>query len=107
MSELTRLKPANRHLLIVPHVKKNETATGVLLPDDYKPEEDGYIEATVIDIADDCNQQFGSLRYGNITDEKKVIVDRSMIQEVNLRDTTHYLVMENYVVGVYRSTDED
>ena len=52
-SRIERLKPVNRHLLIVPHVQQNETSTGVLLPDDYKPEEARYIEASVVDIADD------------------------------------------------------
>lgn len=107
MSEIRRLKPVNRHLLIVPHVKKNETTSGVVLPEDYNPEQDMYVEATVIDVAEDCNKQFNSLRYGIIGDEKKIIVDRSMIQEVNVKDKTHYLVLENYVVGVYRRPDEN
>lgn len=102
-----RLKPANRHLLIVPHVKKNETNSGVMLPEDYKPEQDLYIEATVIDIAEDCNKQFASLRYGTIGEEKRIVVDRTMVQEVNLKDRTHYLILENYVVGVYRRADEN
>ena len=52
------LKPINRHLSIVPHLKKNETNTGVLLPDGFEPEEDRYITATVLDIAPDCSQSF-------------------------------------------------
>ena len=100
-----RIKPVNRHLLIIPHVKKNETATGVLLPDDFQPEEDRYIEATVIDVASDCNPQFKYLRLGNI-DDKKIIIDSTMIEEVKLKEKTHYMILENYVVGVYRRPDE-
>ena len=106
MSSLLRLKPVNRHLLIVPHTHKNETPTGVVLPDDYQPEQDAYIEATVIDVADDCSKQFDFLKYGRICNQKRVILDRSMIQEVNLKDTTHYLILENYIVGVYREANE-
>ena len=105
VSKVEMLKPANRHLLIVPHVKKNETSTGVILPEDYSPEQDTYIVATVIDIAPDCDKQFRHLRYGNL-DTNKIIVDRSMIQEVALKDKTHYLVLENYVIGVFRRPDE-
>ena len=105
MSEIMRLKPVNRHLLIVPHSKKNETSSGVVLPDDYNPEQDQYIEASVIDIAADCDKQFRHLRYGNI-DNNRVVVDRSMIQEITLKDKTHYMILENYVVGVYRRPDE-
>ena len=105
VSRVEMLKPVNRHLLIIPHVKKNETSTGVILPDDYSPEEDQYIEASVIDIASDCDKQFRHLRYGNI-DNNRIVVDKSMIQEVTLKDKTHYMILENYVVGVYRRPDE-
>ena len=104
-SKLERLKPVNRHLLIVPHVQKNETNTGVLLPDDYKSEEDRYIQATVIDIADDCDKQFRHLRLGTI-DNNKIVIDRTMVEEVRLKDKTHFLILENYVVGIYRRADE-
>ena len=104
-SKIEILKPVNRHLLIVPHVQKNETNTGVILPEDYSPEQDQYIEATVIDIAVDCDKQFRHLRYGAI-DSNRIVVDRSMIQEVTLKDKTHYMILENYVVGIYRRPDE-
>ena len=104
-SNIERLKPANRHLLIVPHVQKNETNTGVLLPDDYKQEEARYIEASVVDVADDCDKQFRHLRLGNI-ENNRVVIDRTMVEEVKLKDKTHFLILENYVVGVYRRADE-
>jgi co-chaperonin GroES (HSP10) len=105
VSKVEILKPVNRHLLIVPHVQKNETNTGVLLPDDYSPEDNRYVEASVVDIAADCDKQFGHLKYTNV-DNNKIVVDRSMIQEVVLKDRTHYMILENYVVGVYRRPDE-
>ena len=104
-SRVKILKPVNRHLLIVPHVEENETSTGVILPEDYKPEQGTYIEATVVEIADDCDKQFRHLKYDNICD-KSIVVDRTMIQEVNLKDRTHFMILENYVVGVYRRADE-
>ena len=104
-SKLERFKPVNRHLRVVPHVQKNETNTGVLLPEDYKPEEARYIEATAIDVADDCNKQFRHLRLGTI-DNNKIVIDRTMVEEVKLKDKTHFLILENYVVGVYRGIDE-
>ena len=107
VSKILRLKPTNRHLSIVPHTRKNETSSGVVLPDDYKMDQDVYIEATVIDVADDCDNQFKKLRYGSLDDEKTIIVEQSMIQEVNLKDRVHYLVLENYIVGIYRRANED
>ena len=105
MSELVCLRPVNRHLIIVPHVSNNETNTGVLLPDDYKPEEDRYIEASVVSIANDCDQQFRHLKYDK-SGTIKIVVDRTMIEEVKLKDRTHHMILENYVVGVYRRPDE-
>ena len=105
MSRIQILKPVNRHLLIVPHIHKNENNAGVLLPDDYRPEENQYIEASVIDIAEDCDKQFRHLRYSNI-DDNRIVVDRSMIQEITVKDKTHFIILENYVVGVYRRPNE-
>jgi len=107
MVNLTRLKPVNRHLLILPHTKKNETQSGVVLPEDYQPERDEFVEATVIDVAEDCGKQFSSLRYGTIDLEKKIIVQRSMILEVKISERTHYLILENYVLGIVRRINED
>ena len=105
-SRIEMLKPVNRHILIVPHVQKNETNSGVLLPEDYNPEQDQYIEASVIQIAEDCDKQFRHLRYGNI-DNNRIVVDRTMIQEIKLKDKTHFMILENYVGGVYRRPDEN
>ena len=96
VSKIEILKPVNRHLLIVPHIQNNETNSGVLLPDDYNPAQAQYIEATVIDIAGDCHEQFRHLRYGNI-DNNKVVVDRSMIQEVKLKDKTHHMILYHII----------
>ena len=101
-----RLKPVNRHLVIVPHVQKNETNSGVLLPEDFTQEEDRYISASVVDIASDCSSDFQRLR--RISHEKNiVVVDRGMIEEVALNGKTHYIILENYVIGILRGLDED
>ena len=106
MSEILRLKPANRHLLVIPHTKDNETPAGVILPEDYSPEQEVYVEATVVDVAEDCGKQFRYLRYGSFEEKRKVIVDRSMLQEVTVGENTHYFVLENYVIALYRGANE-
>ena len=106
MPKVTRLKPVNRHILIVPHNNKNETDSGVVLPEDYEQDLPLYVEATVIDVAEDCNKVFKQMRFGTISEEKKIVVDRSMIQEVSVNEKTHHLILENYVVGIYRGPHE-
>ena len=100
------LKPINRHLTIVPHLRKAETSTGVLLPDGFEPEEDKYITATVLDIAPDCNQSFQKMR-GHSSLDKTIVVDRSMVEEISIKDKIYYTVLENYVVGILRGINED
>ena len=94
------LTPVNRHLLIVPHTKKNETPSGVVLPDDYTPEQDLYVEATVLALSKDCNKEITNLGSNETIIDKKIIVDSSMIREINVGQETFHLILENYVVGV-------
>ncbi len=100
------LKPVNRHLTIVPHTKKNETQTGVLLPDDFKQEEDRYITATVLDVSTDCSAAFQKMR-GHSTDSKVIVVERSMVEEITVADKSYFTVLENYVVGILRGANEN
>lgn len=99
------LKPVNRHLTIVPHVKKNETNTGVLLPEGFELEEDRYITATVLEVAHDCAAAFQKMR-AHSTDARTIVIDRSMVEEVSISDKTYYTILENYVVGILRGFNE-
>jgi co-chaperonin GroES (HSP10) len=105
MSKVLTLKPVNRHLAIVPHFKQEKADSGVLLPDDFKQEESRFIKATVIDVAPDCKEDFRSLHYSSVG-AKEIVVDKSMIEEVEIGGKTHYMVLENYVVGIYRRPNE-
>ena len=100
------LKPVNRHLTIIPHVKKSETQAGVLLPDDFKQEEDRFITATVLDVAADCSMAFQKMR-GHSTDNRVIVVERSMVEEISVSDKSYFTVLENYVVGILRGANED
>jgi co-chaperonin GroES (HSP10) len=100
------LRPVNRHLLIVPHIVKEEDESGILLPEDYKPKEDEYIAATVVDVASDCGPHFLNLRRGAFDNRRDIIIDRSMIEEVKYKDKTFFLILENYVVGMLREISD-
>jgi len=105
MTDIKRLKPVNRHISIVPHFSQEKKESGVILPDDFKQEEARYIKATVIDIASDCKRDFHELRYGTVG-PKEIVVDKSMIEEVEIAGGKHYMILENYVVGIYRRPNE-
>ena len=94
------LSPANRHIQIVPHfAEKKEDNSGVLLPEDYQPEEDRYILATLVAVAPDCSNQLLSLKRSR--ERSEVLVDRAMIEKIECKGKVFYIVLENYVVGVF------
>jgi len=101
VSDIRIFKPVNRYISIVPHFEKNESDSGVLLPDDFKKEEARYIRATVVNVANDCKEDFRKLKYGR-NPKGEIVVDKSMIEEVDVGDKKHYVILENYVLGIYR-----
>ena len=107
MEYLRTLKPVNRHIVIVPHTKKSETESGVLLPEDFVRDEneDRYITATVVSVSRDCSQAFQRLN-SRVGEEKQIVVDRSMIEDIALGDKTYHIVLENYVIGILRGLNE-
>lgn len=93
------LTPSNRHIQIVPHFKEEKNDSAVLLPEDYQPEEDRFVLATLVAVAPDCSSQFVSLKRSK--ERAEVLVDRSMIEKIECKDKVFYIVLENYVVGVF------
>jgi len=103
---LERMRPVNRHLLIIPHTKKKEqTRGGVLLPDGFDDTPGRYSVVTVVDAASDCSKDFKrfSLERYTETIDRKAVVETSMIEEIEVNDKKHHLILENYVVGIIES----
>ena len=71
---LRTLSPINRHITIVPHFDNEKTESGVLLPDDFKPQEDRYILATVVKIASDCSSAFQKLKTSSFSKNAMIVV---------------------------------
>ena len=84
-------KPVNRYIL-VDMPKKDSHDSLIVLPDDYKPAEEQHAEVVVVEAAHDVRLQ---LEKG-----ARVIVDRSMIEEINISDTIYNVILDNYVVGI-------
>ena len=99
------LKPRNRHLTVVPHFTEAKTENGVLLPEDYNPEQTRYIEATVVDVAPDCSDHIRSMRYES-SEQCKILIDSSMLQQVNVKGKRIHLILENYVMGVFARAEK-
>ena len=86
------MKPLNRHLLIQPlEEKQEEKDSVVILPSDYEKPLAPYVIAKVIDHADDCQKEHdvGST----------IVLERRMLNTLEIHDKTYYLVLENYLFG--------
>ena len=87
--------PVNRYLHIqVPNSEPPQTDSGIVLPESFKPTEERYIVVCVMGWATD-------VRFREILQKNcKAIVDKSMIEEINVKNQTINLVLDNYIVGI-------
>ena len=87
---MNNFTPFNRHILIEIVEKKEEKSEhAFLLPDDYRKQESPYVVCKVKGFAYDCNIDVATNMY--------IVVQRSMIETIEIMDETYYLVLENYV----------
>ena len=84
------LEPHNRHLLVLP-LDDEEEKRGFVLPDDYKAPKSQHAICDVLGKATDCKV---SVDIGD-----RIVVERTMLQEIKAMGETNYLVLENYVYG--------
>ena len=84
-------EPVNRYILI--DVKKEiETESLIVLPEDYKAKEERFASVKFIKAARD-------VRF-DIPKDCNLIVDNSMIEEINVCGTNYNVILDNYVVGI-------
>ena len=91
-------KPLNRYIEIEVQAKTPpQTSSGILLPDDFKVEEARH--ACVKVKSWDSEVRFAD----SLNENSWLLVDKSMIEEVNVRGNTINLVLDNYVLGLFTS----
>jgi len=83
--------PVNRYILIDMPAKEAETESLIVLPEDYKPEEERYLKVTVLQAAEDVRFKLPRLT--------TLVVDRSMIEEIKVGGSIYNVILDNYVVG--------
>ena len=89
-------KPVNRYIEIEVQPKEQpQTDTGILLPSDFKVEEARH--ACVKVKSWDAEVRFSD----SLNENSWIVVDKSMIEEVNVSGNTINLVLDNYVLGLF------
>jgi co-chaperonin GroES (HSP10) len=88
-------KPVNRYVAIkLADQRENMTESGIMLPADFKPKEERYVAAQVINWSPEVRFE-EDLAVGTI-----VVVDKSMVEEINIKNETINIVLDNYIVGI-------
>jgi hypothetical protein len=86
-------KPFNRHLVVDLIEEKTEKEALVALPFDYKKPESPYVTGIVIETSEDS--KFNGVLFTNDV----VLIERRMLQKIEIKEFSFYLVLENYVYG--------
>ena len=90
-----KFTPVNRYIHVeMAADKPNELESGIVLPEDFKPCEEHHAVVTIKGWAEDV--KFKNLLWI----DHELIVDRTMVEEVTLKDETVQVVLENYVIGI-------
>jgi co-chaperonin GroES (HSP10) len=91
--------PLNKHLLIEEIDLSEKKESLVSLPEDYvKKSGERYCTARFVCHAGDCISLYEELF--DSTGDVVLVVEKSMIEEVIIRDNKYSIVHQNYVVGV-------
>lgn len=84
-------KPVNRYIL-VEEKKEQSKESLIVLPEDYKPAEERYATVEVREVADDVRFK--------LVPSSKIVVDKSMMEEITIGATNYSVILDNYVVGI-------
>ena len=91
--------PFNRHVVVDLIEESEENGDSlVVLPTDYKKPQSPFARCLVIQSSSDCKL----LDEISLNDE--VLVERRMLNKVDIKEYSFYLVLENYIYG--RINDE-
>ena len=88
------LRPLNKHLVVQP-IEEVKTDSGVLLPEGTKISKEPYKLVEVLEVQEDSNLERGC----------QIVVPSHVVEEVSFFGKTHYLVLENHVVGFYEKAE--
>ncbi len=86
-------EPVNRYILIdIPKPVEESASLAIILPDDYKTPEQSHLLVSALKSASD-------VRF-DLSEGTKVVVDRSMIEEISIGGTIYNVILDNYVIGI-------
>jgi len=94
--EVKMFSPLNRHLLVEEITRETSTEESlVLVPDDYSVKKSRHGLYKIVKTSPDCE------KFGEGHTNCNVVVEESMVQEITIGEERYYLVLENYIYGMF------
>ena len=88
------IQPVNRYIEVVVPKTINPEETTILLPADFKPQEERYRQVTVQSWAPD-------VRFAEqLSPGCEVVIDHGMIEEIKIGNELLTVVQDNYVIAI-------
>jgi len=92
---MRNFEPLNRHLWVeIIEEKEEQKESAILVPEDFKKEEDPYVIVKVRDSAPDCSCR--------IPRGECAVVERHMLKKIKVFEKEVYIIQENYLLGVLK-----
>ena len=90
-------KPVNRYIHIKLQTEKpKERETSILLPADYTEQSDDSQRHAIVEVIESAPD----VRLSTIGKGALILVDRSMIEKITIKNETITVILDNYVVGI-------
>jgi co-chaperonin GroES (HSP10) len=86
------LVPVNRYVVVEYPPTETKEEQLIVLPDDYTAAAEKFIEVVSVRSASD-------VRF-DISHPSRLVVDRSMIEEISVAGTIYNVILDNYILGV-------
>jgi co-chaperonin GroES (HSP10) len=87
-------KPVNRYIQVEMEAAEAGGPSGIVLPEDYAPVKERYATARVVSWAADVRFD------DSLIIDTKIVIDQSMIEEIQINNKKIIVILDNYVVGI-------
>jgi|TARA_R110000824_G_scaffold51952_4_gene144469 co-chaperonin GroES (HSP10) len=87
-------KPVNRYIQVEMEAAEGAGPSGIVLPEDYAPAKEKYATASVVSWAADVRFD------DSLIINAKIVIDQSMIEEIQINNEKITVILDNYVVGI-------
>ena len=95
-------KPVNRYVLVEgTKTEENQTDTGIILPDSFKPTQERHATVAALDWAEDVRFKDALSAAAKVGKTPTLVVDKSMLEEICVDGVLYNVILDNYIIGIF------